>query len=120
MTGKLDCHEQEPYESYRLWRNLTRALLAKDMDAVTTAAKGAVENAPCELRAAGAKHATRFEFRDNCWVPRIHCAATSLHCIRIVPFCRLPEDMQEATAAVQAWMWSGLPEGAPTMTTTGH
>jgi hypothetical protein len=67
--------EQEPYESRRLWSDLTRALLAKDMDAAT-AAKGAVENAQRELRAAGAKHATRFfEFRDNRWVPRIQCAA---------------------------------------------
>jgi hypothetical protein len=96
--------EQEPYESRRLWSDLTRALLAKDMDAAT-AAKGAVENAQRELRAAGAKHATRFfEFRDNRWVPRI----------------QLPEDPQEATAAVQAWIWSGLPEAGATTTTTDH
>ncbi|KAF8266170.1 hypothetical protein EI94DRAFT_1733752 [Lactarius quietus] len=35
---------QEPYESRRLWRELTRALFAKDMD-VATAAKSTVENA---------------------------------------------------------------------------
>jgi len=35
---------QEPYESCRLWRDLTRVFLAKDMDAAT-ATKGAVENA---------------------------------------------------------------------------
>jgi hypothetical protein len=65
--------EQEPYESRRLWRDLTRALLAKDMDAATNA-KGAVENAQRELRAAGAKHTTRFfELRDNRWAPRILC-----------------------------------------------
>lgn len=68
--------EQEPYESRRLWRDLTRALLAKDMEAAT-AAKSAVENAQRELRATGAKHTTRFfEFRDNRWVPRIQCAVT--------------------------------------------
>jgi len=94
--------EQEPYESRRLWRDLTRALLAKDMDAAT-AAKGAVENAQRELRAAGAKHTTRFfELRDNRWAPRI----------------LLPEDPQEATAAVQAWMWSGPPESDAATTTT--
>ena len=65
--------EQEPYESRRLWRDLTRALGAKDMDAATNA-KGAVENAQRELRAAGAKHTTRFfELRDNRWAPRILC-----------------------------------------------
>jgi hypothetical protein len=43
------------------------------MDAATNA-KGAVENAQRELRAAGAKHTTRFfELRDNRWAPRILC-----------------------------------------------
>jgi hypothetical protein len=41
------------------------------MDVATTA-KGAVENALRELRAEGAKHATRFfDPRDNRWTPRI-------------------------------------------------
>jgi len=88
--------EQEPYESRRLWRDLTRAILAKDMDAATEA-KTTVENAQRELRASGVKHRTRFfELRDdNCWVPRI----------------RLPQDPQEATAAVQEWIWSRPSEG---------
>ncbi|KAN0138732.1 hypothetical protein V8E53_003720 [Lactarius tabidus] len=115
--------EQEPYESRRLWRDLTCALLAKDMDAAT-AAKGAVENAQRELRAAGAKHATRFfEFRDNRWVPRIQCVRSFfLFVLCSLCGCRLPEDPQEATAAVQAWIWSGPPEGgaATTTTTTDH
>ena len=66
--------EQEQYESRRLWRDLTRAILAKDMDAATEA-KTAVENTQRELRATGVKHTTRFfELReDNCWVPRIQC-----------------------------------------------
>lgn len=83
--------EQEQFESRRLWRDLTRAILAKDMDAATEA-KTAVENAQRELRATGVKHTTRFfELRDdNSWVPRI----------------QLPHDPQEATAAVQAWIWS--------------
>jgi len=82
--------EQEPYESRRLWRELTRAIIARDMDAATEA-KTSVENAQRELRATGAKHATRFfELRDQYWVPRI----------------QLPEDPQEATATVQKWIWS--------------
>ena len=66
--------EQEQYESRRLWRDLTHAILAKDMDAATEA-KTAVENAQRELRATGVKHTTRFfELRDdNSWVPRIQC-----------------------------------------------
>lgn len=68
--------EQEQYESRRLWRDLTRAILAKDMDAATEA-KTAVEAAQRELRASGVKHTTRFfELRDdNCWVPRLQCVA---------------------------------------------
>ena len=69
--------EQEQYESRRLWRDLTRAILAKDMDAATEA-KTAVENAQRELRATGVKHTTRFfELRDDgCWVPRIQCVSS--------------------------------------------
>ena len=68
--------EQEQYESRRLWRDLTRAILAKDMDAATEA-KTAVETAQREVRASGVKHTTRFfELRDDrCWVPRIQCVA---------------------------------------------
>ena len=63
--------EQEQYESRRLWRDLTRAIIAKDMDAATEA-KTAVENAQRELRATGVQHTTRFfELRDHRWVPRI-------------------------------------------------
>jgi len=87
--------EQEPYESRRLWRDLTRAILAKDMDAATES-KTAIENAQRELRASGVKHTTRFfELRENRWVPRI----------------QLPQDPQEATTAVQAWIWSRPAEG---------
>lgn len=69
--------EQDQYESRRLWRDLTRAILAKDMDAATEA-KTAVENTQRELRATGVKHTTRFfELRDdNSWVPRIQCVVS--------------------------------------------
>ncbi|KAH9971238.1 Oxysterol-binding protein [Lactifluus volemus] len=89
--------EQEQFESRRLWRDLTNAIVTKDMDAATEA-KGAVENAQRELRATGVQHTTRFfELRDNRWIPRIH---------------QLPQDPQEATEAVQAWIWSRSSEGS--------
>ena len=73
--------EQEPYESRRLWRDLTRAILAKDMDAATES-KTAVENAQREVRASGVKHVTRFfELRENRWLPRIQCVV-------VFPFTR--------------------------------
>jgi hypothetical protein len=76
--------EQEPYESRRLWRDLTRAILAKDMDAATES-KTAIENAQRELRASGVKHATRFfELRENRWLPRIQCVV-------VFPFTHPPE-----------------------------
>jgi len=112
--------EQEPYESRRLWRDLTRAILTKDMDAATEA-KTTVENAQRELRATGVKHRTRFfELRDdNCWVPRIQCVSLSLISSAGPPLNRktllihrLPQDPQEATAAVQAWIWSRPSEGS--------
>ena len=83
--------EQEPYESRRLWRDLTRAILAKDMDAATEA-KMTVENAQRELRATGVKHTTRFfEMRDdNSWVPRIQC---------VFFFCRSLSSVSSASAA---------------------
>jgi hypothetical protein len=97
------------------------------MDAATES-KTTVENAQREVRATGVKHTTRFfELRDdNCWVPRIQCVVclVSSHrlLVRLVPtlkrkikcsyYCRrLPQDPQEATAAVQAWVWSRLSEG---------
>jgi len=43
---------QEPHESRRLWRDLTRTILAKDMDAAT-AAKTAVENVQREFARLG-------------------------------------------------------------------
>ena len=115
--------EQEPYESRRLWRDLTRAILAKDMDAATES-KTAVENAQREVRASGVKHVTRFfELRENRWLPRIQCvvvfpfthpprrACQLTFASNLSRSYRLPQDPQEATTAVQAWMWSRLAEG---------
>lgn len=82
--------EQEPYESrryktghislpslilYRLWSDLTKAILAKDMDAATTA-KGAVEDAQRDKRKADdpSKHAPRFfSHKDGHWEPKFTC-----------------------------------------------
>ena len=107
--------EQEQYESRRLWRDLTRAIIAKDMDAATEA-KTAVENAQRELRATGVQHTTRFfELRDHRWVPRIQyvpefCLFLSLRLSELTLSSsaryRLPQDPQDATEAVRAWIWS--------------
>jgi hypothetical protein len=82
--------EQEPYESRRLWRDLTRAILAKDMDAATEA-KTAIETAQREVRASGVKHTTRFfELRDDrCWVPRIQCVAFLFSFVFPFPYAKL-------------------------------
>lgn len=67
--------EQEPNESRRLWRDLTKAILAKDMEAATTS-KSAVEDAQREqrrkLEESGAKHVPRFfHLQDGRWVPKL-------------------------------------------------
>ncbi|KAI0055920.1 Oxysterol-binding protein [Artomyces pyxidatus] len=85
--------EQEPYESRRLWHDLTVAINAKDMEAATEA-KTAVENAQRELRSRreeeGTQHSSRF-FRqqEGRWVPRLE----------------LPQDPKEMVPAVQQWIW---------------
>ncbi|KAI0029071.1 Oxysterol-binding protein [Vararia minispora EC-137] len=86
--------EQEQYESRRLWKDLTKAILAKDMEAAT-AAKTAVENAQREQRGArelsGEAFAPRFFApRDGRWEPTL---------------ARLPEDAEKAVGAVQEWIW---------------
>jgi hypothetical protein len=67
--------QQEPNESRRLWRGLTRAIMSKDMEAATNA-KTAVEDAQREerrrLEESGAKHVPRFfQQRDGQWVPNL-------------------------------------------------
>ena len=66
--------EQEPNESRRLWARLTRAIVAKDMDAATEA-KSAVEDAQRDQRRRmeerGEVHVPRFfHLRDGRWVPK--------------------------------------------------
>ncbi|KAJ7630380.1 Oxysterol-binding protein [Roridomyces roridus] len=94
--------EQEPNESRRLWVDLTRAIIAKDMDAATDA-KSKVEDAQREharkLEESGGKHAPRFfELRDGHWVPKF----------------TVPSDIETAPAAVQEWIWGSSPAPPPT------
>ncbi|KAI0318179.1 Oxysterol-binding protein [Amylostereum chailletii] len=89
--------EQEPYESRRLWADLTRAIVAKDMEGATEA-KTAVENGQRELRTrreeSGAQHRSRFfELRGGRWEPKIV----------------LPKDADEAVTAVREWIWAPSP-----------
>ncbi|KAJ6577117.1 Oxysterol-binding protein [Mycena sp. CBHHK59/15] len=96
--------QQEPNESRRLWRDLTRAIVAKDMEAATDA-KTTVEDAQREqrrrLEESGAKHIPRFfELRDGRWVPKL----------------TVPSDPQTASAAVQDWIWATSPPPPPPST----
>ena len=61
----------------RLWTRLTRAIVAKDMDAATEA-KTAVEDAQRETRRnleeRGDTHVPRFfHLKDGRWVPKLAC-----------------------------------------------
>jgi hypothetical protein len=85
--------EQEPNESRRLWAGLTEAVISKDMERATVA-KTAVEDAQREQRKqredTGEVYVPRFfEKVDGRWVPKI----------------KLPKDRQEATLAVQEWIF---------------
>ncbi|PIL29953.1 hypothetical protein GSI_07864 [Ganoderma sinense ZZ0214-1] len=89
--------EQEPNESRRMWTRLTRAIVAKDMDAATEA-KTAVEDAQRETRRnleeRGDTHVPRFfRLKDGRWMPKL----------------ALPTDEQDAVAAVEKFMWPTLP-----------
>ncbi|RPD59341.1 Oxysterol-binding protein [Lentinus tigrinus ALCF2SS1-6] len=89
--------EQESNESRRLWTRLTRAIVAKDMDAATEA-KTAVEESQREARRKmeerGEVHVPRFfHLKDARWVPKIS----------------LPSDPQEAMQAVEKFIWPTLP-----------
>lgn len=84
--------DQEPNESRRLWRNLTHAIIDKDMEAATTA-KSAVEDAQRERRKSmehhGQKHVPRFFVHKNGrWEPKIE----------------IPVDPIEAERIVNAWL----------------
>ncbi|KAF9480430.1 Oxysterol-binding protein [Pholiota conissans] len=85
--------DQEPNESRRMWNDLTEAILDKDMEHATIA-KSSVEDAQREERKrreeSGIPFMPRFfEKVDGRWQPKL----------------RLPKDPQEATIAVQEWIF---------------
>jgi len=93
--------QQEPNESRRLWQHLTRAIIAKDMEAATDA-KTNVENGQREQRRrreeSGEKHVPRFfRLHDGRWVPKFI----------------VPSDLPTASASVQEWIWGSAPIPRP-------
>ncbi|KAF6766276.1 hypothetical protein DFP72DRAFT_866087 [Ephemerocybe angulata] len=85
--------EQEPNESRRLWSQLTQAINSKDMEWATHA-KSSVEDAQREDRRkreeSGEHYVPRFfELKDGRWVPKFD----------------MPKDPQEASKAVQEWIF---------------
>jgi len=90
--------EQEPNESRRLWKDLTAAIKKGDMGAATDA-KTEVEEAQRrdndERERAKKKFAPRFFEQDASgrWLPKF----------------QIPEDPEEATKAVQEWIWAAPP-----------
>lgn len=89
-----DIEQQEPYESRRLWKDLTQAIEERNMERATEA-KSAVEDAQRELRRkreeSGEKFVPRyFERHDGRWEPKL----------------KIPrDDSSEAIDAVQTWIW---------------
>ena len=114
----------------RLWTRLTRAIVAKEMDAATEA-KTAVEDAQRETRRnleeRGDTHVPRFfHLKDGRWVPKLACVpppsfpsspTPSLGALMVVieltghgtTSHRLPTDSQDAVAAVEKFIWPTLP-----------
>ncbi|KJA25929.1 hypothetical protein HYPSUDRAFT_36768 [Hypholoma sublateritium FD-334 SS-4] len=93
--------DQEPNESRRLWVQLTDAIGAKDMERATTA-KTAVEDAQREERKKreelGVDYVPRFfEKQGGHWVPKL----------------RIPKDPQQATQAVEEWIFPSPPTSPP-------
>jgi len=85
--------EQEPNESRRLWSALTEAIQLKDMERATIA-KTSVEDAQREQRRkreeSGEEHVPRFfEMVNGRWLPKL----------------TVPKDPQEATKAVEEWIF---------------
>lgn len=93
--------EQEENESRRLWRDLTSAIQMKDMEQATVS-KTQVEDAQREQRRymeeSGKKHVPRFfELQYGRWAPKL----------------QVPKDPQEATKAVQDWIFPPTSKPSP-------
>ena len=77
-----------------MWTRLTRAIVAKEMDAATEA-KTAVEDAQRETRRnleeRGDTHVPRFfHLKDGRWVPKLACVCPSSPFSLSSTFCLLP------------------------------
>jgi len=99
----LPDEEQELKESRRLWKDLTLAILNKDMEAATDA-KSAVEDAQREQRKtmeeSGQKHVPRFfELLDGRWEPRF----------------TMPSEPEAATTAAQQWIFGSTQLSVPAL-----
>ena len=109
----------------RLWGALTQAIIAKDMEAATTA-KTAVEDAQREsrrkLEESSSKHVPRFfEVKDGRWVPKLTYAShfpSSTLCMAEHTDLSVPRDPEAATKAVNEWIWSTLPTPPPAAATS--
>lgn len=105
-----------------MWSKLTRAIVAKDMDAATEA-KTAVEESQREARRRmderGEVHVPRFfQERNGRWEPKLQCVSSSPNDFHfpsppstglLTRACRLPSDPQEAIQAVEKFIWPTLP-----------
>lgn len=95
---------------FRLWRELTLAIQLKDMEQATVS-KSLVEDAQREQRRymeeSGKKHEPRFfERRNGRWTPKLQYAFSSFQkMMYLIKISRVPKDPQEATKAVQDWIF---------------
>lgn len=96
----------------RLWSDLTKAILARDMDAAT-AAKGAVEDAQRDRRKnddPSKPHTPRFfTHKDGHWQPNFVYVLMFLHICKLLIMYSLPEDPKAAKEVVQQWIWAAPP-----------
>lgn len=103
--------QQETNESRRLWKNLTEAIINKDMDGATDS-KTVVEEAQREsrrkLEEKGEKHVPRFfEEKNGGWVPKLeYVTLPSQSPIALTLLFRIPtQPTQEAVDIVEKWIW---------------
>jgi hypothetical protein len=102
---------------FRLWRELTIAIQLKDMEQATVS-KTLVEDAQREQRRhmeeSGKKHEPRFfELRNGRWTPKLQYAFLSIqkqNTMYLIKTFRVPKDPQEATKAVQDWIFPSKPK----------
>ena len=94
---------------YRLWRDVTSAIQKKDMEQATSS-KSLVEDAQREQRRymeeRGTKHEPRFfALQYGKWTPKLRYVFSTNQKSDIFKYVRVPKDPQEATKAVQEWIF---------------